>query len=100
MTRPRWLSGNISGTKGRENYETGLADSHQGVANEQAGEIVGEGGEQGGAAPDESPGDDDGLTREALRQRAHEGSGAHVKDEEYAGEQAKSGIAAMKLRLH
>src|SRR5713101_4853021 len=52
------------------------------------------------SAPDERSCNDDGLPREAFRQRTHEGRSAHVEDKEDAGEHTEGGVAVVEFRLY
>jgi hypothetical protein len=67
------------------------------VANQQSSEVVRNRRQQCGRTPDQRTHHDDRLSREAHRQRPHERSGAHVKNEKYAGQNAESAIAAVKF---
>ena len=101
MTRPRFSTGKHVGDKGwGKNDKAGFANAHQGMTDEQLVKVCRDGGEQSGPAPDQGPGDDDALAREAHRKRPHEGRRAHVKNEENAGEQAERRVAAMELRFN
>src|SRR5208337_1946411 len=83
---PSLFGGEHVGDKGwRENDKAGLADAHQGMANEQFIEVAGEGGEESSPAPHQGSSDDDALARETQRKRPHERRRAHVKDEKDGG---------------
>src|ERR1700686_150418 len=89
----------ISHKNRRENDKTGFADSYQRMANKKASEVMCDGREQRGTAPNQSPRNNHGFSRETFCQRPHKGGRAHVEKKKYAGQHPERGVATMEFRL-
>jgi len=84
---------------GGEDAEGGLADADDGVADEEGAVVVDPGGGEGGDAPEECAGDDEGLAAEVVAEPAGEGGGDHVNEEEGGGEQAHLLVSGVEVGL-
>ena len=84
----------------RNGDERRFTDTDQGVPNQQLGVVVGEGGQQREAAPEDRSQHDDELARIAVCQRANERRGHHVEAQERAGEIADLRLGEVELVLH
>ena len=81
--RPRFSLGKkIGDERGSDGHEGGLADTHQGVAEQQFSVGVRDRGQQGQPAPENGAQNDDQLARVTVGQRADKRRRDHVEQAE------------------